>query len=828
MIQRPPQSAAYTYAGTRGGDFTSPPKPERTSHGSKLLGDLDRAEKDARKRLATEPVREGLQFLPLVFGESEEFELPLERLEDERNGVRVVNMRVEGDQRRYLVAVPDSQVAEFVKKFREYQTDDTAKGKPKNEPLAAGTASIGSGDLADYWTEVGESLPAGDETFWWEVWLDEDARDEVEKESAEGVEEWFRRVAKTQSILLSDRAVSFPERVVVLAFASLDQWRAFPGLLRHLAEFRRANLVASEFTRLAPSSQAEFVEDLLERVRFADAQAPTVCLLDTGVNRGHPLLAPALASGDNQAYVSSWRTSDDTGHGTEMAGVALYGDLAKKLASDRRYQLRHRLEAVKVLPPSGKNEPPDYGPITVGGMAKAELRKPKRRRVFCMAVTADGGDLWWPTLWSAQIDQATAGGEEGERRLVVLAAGNVREEVGKNYPNENYLSSVEDPSQAWNALTVGAYTKLAWLDEDGLAGYRPVAEPGGLSPASRTSYCWSGSAWPYKPDVVFEGGNYAVNEQGFVTSSEDLELLTTQSSAEGDALLGTVRDTSAATALAARMAAQLMAEYPTFWPETIRGLMVHSADWTRQMRKEFPHSRRKERLRVYGMGVPNMARARRSASGYATMVVQGIIQPFRMEGSQGKSHEMHLHDLPLPRKVLQELGNTSVKMRVTLSYYIEPNPPRRGEVAKYQYASHGLRFSVKRPTESYEQMLKRLSRAAWSDGERLRRRRDESVVKDERHWELGPESVAVRGSVHSDYWRGTAAELADSALVGVYPVTGWWRYRRDASVVEQKTRYALVVSISTDSSNVDLVQAIQAEIAAQVPIASDIDIDIET
>lgn len=736
-------------------------------------------------------------------------------------------MRRHGDHRRYLVAVPDSQVAVFARKFREYQTDNTPAGNPKNEPLASATASIDAGGIADYWTEVQEELPDEDETFWWEVWLSDQPAEGAEPNDEEAAA-WFRRIASQQEITVSNRAVHFPDRTVVLAFASLTQWRSFPGLLTRLAEFRRANLIASEFTQLSPSSQGEFIQDLLERIRFAGEDAPRVCLLDTGVNRGHPLLERALTAEQNQAYDDSWRSNDDAGHGTEMAGVALYGDLAAKLASDRRYRLSHRLEAVKVLPPSGRNEPPDYGPITVGAMAKAELQSPETPRAFCMAVTAEGDDMWWPTLWSAQIDQACAGAEDDVRRLVVLAAGNVREEVGQNYPDENYLSSVEDPGQSWNAITVGAYTNLTWIEEEGLDGYETVAQPGALSPASRTSYCWIDSSWPYKPDVVFEGGNYAINEQGFVTSSEDLELLTTRSSPDGDALLGTVRDTSAATAQAARMAAKLMSEYPDYWPESIRGLIVHSAEWTPRMRREFPRNRRKERLRVYGMGVPNMTRARRSASGYATMVVQETIQPFRMDGSQGKSHEMHLHDLPLPRQVLEDLGDTEITMRVTLSYFVEPNPPRRGEVAKYQYASHGLRFSVKRPGESQTEMLKRLSRDAWSDGERERRRRDDQVVSDDRRWELGPERIAVRGSVHSDYWVGTAAELADSAQVCVYPVTGWWRLRRDAGVVEQETRYSLVVSISTDSSEIDLVQAVRAEIDVQAPIETEIEIELES
>jgi hypothetical protein len=806
---RTPQN--YTSPGSGGRRHQSPPRPERTTHADKLLSDLERAERTAKARQQTEPIREGLQFIPMRFAEGSEFHLELERLESERQGVRIISAREVGGRKEYVVAVPDSQVSKLADKFRAYREEDTPKGKPKNEPLAASVSAIDAAELSDYWTEAGEFLPPDSESLWWEIWLEDRPG-----EPTFDVEQWFRGTAAQQGITLSEERVRFPERVVVLAYASLGQWKAFPGLLRHLAEFRRANIVAGEFTRLNPAGQAEFVNDLLGRTQFAGESAGRVCILDTGVDRGHPLLEQALSPDQLQSWREEWGADDHEGHGTQMAGVCLFGPLSEPLYSGEPVSLRHRLESVKILPRQGRNDPPDYGPISVGAMALAETAAPNSSRVYCLATTAVGDDQWRPTLWSAALDQACAGALDGFRRLLVVSAGNLRDDVGKNYPMENHLSSVEDPAQAWNVLTVGAYTNLVWLAEQGLEGYAPIAQPGSLSPASRTSLCWGDVPWPYKPDVVFEGGNYAKDQTGFVTSAEDLEILTTQSSSGSMALLGTIRDTSAATAQAARMAAILQAEYPNYWPETIRGLIVHSAEWTPQMLDEFPHRERKNRVRIYGMGVPNLQRARRSAQGFATMVVQDQLQPFRMDGSEGVSNEMHLQELPIPKEVLEELGSLPVRMCVTLSYFIEPNPPRRGYVAHYQYASHGLRFSVRRPQESPERMLKRLSRTFWDVSEDGIRVRPTDTITDERNWELGPEVVSVRGSIHSDTWNGTAAQLASSNLIGVFPVTGWWRYRRNRDVVERSARYSLIVSIATDDTSVDLYAAIQNEIQTRI------------
>jgi len=59
------------------------------------------------------------------------------------------------------------------------------------------------------------------------------------------------------------------------------------------------------------------------------------------------------------------------GHGTEMAGLALYGDLTPLLAGSMPVVLTHRLETVKILPPRGKKpHPPDnWGSVTALGVS---------------------------------------------------------------------------------------------------------------------------------------------------------------------------------------------------------------------------------------------------------------------------------------------------------------------------------------------------------------------------------------------------------------------------------------------------------------------------
>ena len=103
---------------------------------------------------------------------------------------------------------------------------------------------------------------------------------------------------------------------------------------------------------------------------------------------------------------------------------------------------------------------------------------------------------------------------------------------------------------------------------------------------------------------------------------------------------------------------------------------------------------------------------------------------------------------------------------------------------------------MRRPQETQQRMIDRLSAAEWPT-ENGRKKRPFETIMDDRNWDLGPEKVSVLGSIHSDAWEGTAAQLASSNLIGVYPVGGWWRYRKDRKIVEKPARYSLIVSIST-------------------------------
>ncbi len=412
--------------------------------------------------------------------------------------------------------------------------------------------------------------------------------------------------------------------------------------------------------------------------------------------------------------------------------------------------------------------------------------------------------------------------EEGAptgQRFFILAAGNVGIKDWADYPASNALAPIEDPSQAWNALTVGAFTELTECDNAKWPSLTPIAKHGDLSPASSTSVSWTRSPWPFKPDVVAEGGNGSIDATGPTDGPESLRLLTTAHDMTR-ALLTEAGDTSAAAAEVARLAAHLSARYPDYRAETIRALIVHGAQYTDAMRAGMPLNpgrNQKEFLtRRFGFGAVSFENSLASASRRPVLIVEGVLRPYRKDGSKARLNEHNLHSLPWPAEQLLEHGDADVHLKITLSYFIFPNPSRRGWQSKFRYQSHGLRFAAKGATETTETFAQRINKI---EREKLDTQESTQGMSDPDRdgWLLGHQ-LRSRGSIHSDVWSGSAAELADKSEIAVFPVGGWWKDWADSEGQDAAIRYSLIVSLEiAEGVDVDLYTPIEAELS--IPVA---------
>src|SRR6185437_11559261 len=208
------------------------------------------------------------------------------------------------------------------------------------------------GTLRALWTDAPELFPADDRTpISWEAWLAvRNRRDQIIEE--------FSAHARSAGMRVAEGAIEFPERTVVLVRGTAAQMKSSVALLNLLAELRLAKETADFFDSLAPAEQVDWIDEFLSRANFSDdsERTPYVCILDTGINAAHPLLAPAVSPRDLHAVDPSWGLGDTDGHGTEMAGLALHGDLTSAISGSGLHSIRHRLESVKLLPHDGANQ----------------------------------------------------------------------------------------------------------------------------------------------------------------------------------------------------------------------------------------------------------------------------------------------------------------------------------------------------------------------------------------------------------------------------------------------------------------------------------------
>lgn len=819
VLSNTSESRAFTAHSSGGGKSKAPPELPRAQHGASLQTQLQALKpiaQDAAKQQQEMGLEGGLG-LQIQFRSQPEIDLAFESLAYEPQHIEFLSIHKEGDYTLANVFVPDGRLEHFEKYVSEYLSEKKNKnGKPLDHKALLNTIeSIRAAGIRTLWTDDLELLPQNTEdSFWWEVWL-------PERGCREMIVEDFRKLATTVGCVVSNSRVDFPERTVVLMYGSERQFSQSAITLNCVAELRRAKETAEFFDGMDPVEQHDWKEELLARVTFPphDDTAPRVCLIDSGVNRGHPLLESLLTSDDLYTVDPAWDTHDESNHGTGLAGIATYGDLSDVLEIAQPIQISHLLESVKLTRNNGNNAGnADFHANLFGdAVSQPEVNAPHRRRVFSSAVTAsDYRDRGRPSSWSAMVDRLAADADGGGLfpRLIVLSGGNtIDHQAWITYPASLSTNLIHDPGQAWNALTVGAFTEKVETENHDIL---PVAPFGGPSPFTTTSLTWD-KAWPLKPDVVFEGGNLGKDEFGAV-GMPSLNLLTTHFKPT-EKLFTTTNATSAASALCARMAAQLMSAYPQLRPETVRALIVHSAEWTKAMRQIYlPNGKIPNKneyvhlIRHCGWGVPNLERARWSAVNSLTLIVEDAVHPYqKVKGGDIKTRDMNLHALPWPKEELEALGETKVQMRVTLSYFIEPNPSARGTASKYHYPSHQLRFDVRHHLESTEDFLARINAAAAMDED------GQHTNPKDPDWLLG-ERQRNKGSLHQDIWEGTAADLASRGFLAVYPARGWWRTRPKLEHYDRPANYSLIVSIRSPRTDIDLYNAVAIRIQTPVVI----------
>lgn len=242
------------------------------------------------------------------------------RLDRSSAGIALLAAGSDGEQQVANAFVPEGRISEFHRLLDQYADvrKDGKKG-PRNHSLLSPLDDIQPATLQHLWMGPGE-LPAEDaEAKWWEVW--------VPRLGTPGEEpvQRLRALAGRCSLEVGRDAVVFPERAVVMLCGTVAAL-SNSLIVNSVAGFRCPAATAAFFQSMHSADLGEWVNELLERTSSPSPgdDCPYVCILDTGVNQGHPLLAPVLARADLHAVERAWGTADSYGHGTEMAGLVAY------------------------------------------------------------------------------------------------------------------------------------------------------------------------------------------------------------------------------------------------------------------------------------------------------------------------------------------------------------------------------------------------------------------------------------------------------------------------------------------------------------------------
>jgi hypothetical protein len=416
------------------------------------------------------------------------------------------------------------------------------------------------------------------------------------------------------------------------------------AVLDELLEHRDVRLVD------LPPRYALRVEDVavplasLAPVPEPPADAASVVVLDSGIASNHPVLAPAV--GDAQTFLDDEDAADGHGHGTRVAAIALYGDVATCI-DQRAFVPRLRVFSGKVT--NRDNEADDQLLENSITNAVEYFVTEYGARIFNLSV----GDLRKPYLGghvrglAATVDALA----RQHKVLFVVSAGNYKEiendpppwrEAYPRYLLERPRAHILDPAPALNALTVGSLARYeapaqAQRYPDDVA-FQAVARRDEPSPFTTSG---PGAGGAIKPDVVAYGGNYAVDARTCRRLDHRLGEVSANRAPFGADLFTSDVGTSYAAPKVAHLAARLAGEYPDASPDLLRALVVAHA--------RVPTSATNMGLgednlrRLVGYGMPLDERAIYSSQQCVSLLAEDELE----------EDQSHFYELPLPEDFLR-------------------------------------------------------------------------------------------------------------------------------------------------------------------------------
>lgn len=416
--------------------------------------------------------------------------------------------------------------------------------------------------------------------------------------------------------------------------------------------------------------------------------APLIGIIDSGVN-DHPMIEDIIAG--VIGVPDTLGTADDFGHGTRVAGIAVFGDLRCQLAGGTLAR-GARLCSAKVVDQNGAF--PDRR-LTPGQMREAitRLNQEFGCRIFVIALgdrqkVYDGGKVG---PWAATLDELVAELDV----VIIVSAGNrdcIREgdyieQIVTDYPGYllEPLNRLVEPAGAMNVVTVGALAHGNGLAPDvaGNVGVRPITQADEPSPFTRIG---PGLRGAIKPDLVDVGGTLVYDP--FVQRLRDGRDLVTAGVLSlhyrpVEQLFTACSGTSFAAPLVAFKASQLLGRFPTASANLIRALLATGASLPPAAKARLALLGADAERAICGHGQTDLERAAFSDDARVTLYAEDQLQ----------ADHFAVYQVPIPEVFQAERGRRTI--RVSLAY----DPPVRH--TRRDYAGNTMGFRLIRGCEPH-------------------------------------------------------------------------------------------------------------------------------
>src|SRR5262249_49911387 len=116
-----------------------------------------------------------------------------------------------------------------------------------------------------------------------------------------------------------------------------------------------------------------------------EPNAPTVCVIDSGIQEGHVLLQPAIDQATSRCFLPQKQANDvgdfvsPGGHGTRVAGAVLYGESVAKAGTP---QLLFWIQNARVLDENNAMPVDLFPPQALRGAVQHFLQGPRKTRIY--------------------------------------------------------------------------------------------------------------------------------------------------------------------------------------------------------------------------------------------------------------------------------------------------------------------------------------------------------------------------------------------------------------------------------------------------------------